>query len=1579
MACIAVFTLNPDVDLSREQIIANAGTTNPPVPEEEFTQAEKGLGKLPPPTRAEKSMMANIEDLKAYCVVAKKILHSRYSWVKSKIKNGVVELIEELGTESGKEVIREYATTIGNLKAKIAAEPGMEGYLVDSVNSHVLKGEKIINAGTSRVNKGYMLMDFKKFGLESQPKYFQALRVPFGKFLAARQALHEGTGAEARAKWINSGKADVYPRYYAEIKNKYLAKREAYFEEQKEAAEIAEHASYLQQRLNKKNDKQQVILPMPIAGRKGAESLRERVKFKFLSEKEIEAMAMKKANEYMMRLAASEKEAAIIDDIEEMLQGTTVRMTTSKKMFADSTMSPAIVIKGDLLQIDAVIDTLPLQGTSLSQTFIVPKKKRIKKSEASIGEVDYAIITTDSKQKNPWLCTKFEVQVGHGQPWVELTPNGKLNDGWWLDAEKPKAQAYYRRARSTQWLLLPKITPSKYQKRFSLKAPVCANLKCKVGTFKDLEKACDSDSECQGFTFHPGVKKGKGCLKYRCQNLDEDSSDAVKWEKGTDYWTKESFAFYQTPPDSCNNDCGFKGGTNYGKIWCGQITDQKKVDQAKCDYYIPPFGKSRMQGGILPVKPKLMKKVCPKTPRCTMWDVVPAKACDTSCGRRKHSRKENIVCKDVVKQNIIHDSKCKMHTKPKSATKVCPPTRPCVKWSVTPAKKCNTKCDTKAQVHKGMVSCVELPKPMLKCTTHVTQSNHAGVVKVHSPKGSTLTGGGMNNLYRHWNKYAAFEEMHPSGNSFHCDTAFGPGHLKCYGTFCKTYRKGYEHQAKPLQCTTNSGRFTGSGVKEVGLPPGYTMTGGGLYNHYRHWNAKAGFEESRPSGNKWRGDMGFGWGDYTVYVRGCKGVKCKTVTSGVGNFMVATCPAGTQVTGCGILNHYRRWDKLSAFEESWPSGNSCRCDGGIGSGKIQCVARCCSADVGAPSVEVVMSKKKLVSTPTSLVQLETGKKAKSSHCHYWKLKKPETPSKSCPATKPCASWKTTPPQEQPYVGCYRDNKSGKRDLPRSKGSPISYTSCRDKCAGYKYFGRQWKHQCFCGNAYGSQGKRSDCKCNASSNIGGNRNCVYRTDVSVECETHKCGVPKRTVYGQVSCQKLNGETTSDSHCHGSKPAIAKKVCAATAPCTKYVVKPAPPCPTKKCGQKEKVMTGKIECQETVSGDKVDLKKCKMHHKPDAHKRKCPATKPCAVWKTSPPQVDEYVGCYRDNTRGARDLPHQKGSNRSYATCKKLCAGYKYFGRQWNHQCFCGNYVGSQGKRSDCKCTASNIGGNRNCVYRTDTSTQCETKCGGIKGKTFYGKVFCALYGRAVRDSECKGKKPERPVKKCPTTPVCTKWKTEDATVCSKACGQSKKTHRGKVYCQETVSKRTVPDSQCKKMDKPATPTNHCKATSKCHKYQYVAERPPKCTNKCGTKAHTVKGDFQCTDAHGNPVSEKLCKGKTKPLGKQQTASCPRTADCCVLTVHPNVGRWTTCHVQVEYLTPSQTRRVGGFTLSPTCKYVTLFDNDEEEELLQTSADSESFKRRQDVTFTLSRSKLPYDLHNDVNGFKLEAKDQVHCRL
>merc|ERR1711939_859442 len=224
-------------------------------------------------------------------------------------------------------------------------------------------------------------------------------------------------------------------------------------------------------------------------------------------------------------------------------------------------------------------------------------------------------------------------------------------------------------------------------------------------------------------------------------------------------------------------------------------------------------------------------------------------------------------------------------------------------------------------------------------------SNRAGLVHVGASRGKTVTGGGMNNRYRAWNKLGMFEDMYPGKTRFTCDTGYGPCKLTCYSISCS---KG----GKPLTCETRKiQKRNFSGIAKISpRRRKYTMTGGGLINHYRggwrsrQWKGrKSMFEDSRPSGNGWVGDMGAGRGDFTAFVRGCKGVECKTVQSQKGNLVYATCPKGYQVTGCGIRNEYRKyWSKLSAFEESYPiSATKCRCDGGFGNGRVLCFARCC--------------------------------------------------------------------------------------------------------------------------------------------------------------------------------------------------------------------------------------------------------------------------------------------------------------------------------------------------------------------------------------------------------------------------------------------------------------------------------------------------------------------------------------------------------------------------------------------------------------------------------------------------------------
>merc|ERR1711975_141235 len=243
--------------------------------------------------------------------------------------------------------------------------------------------------------------------------------------------------------------------------------------------------------------------------------------------------------------------------------------------------------------------------------------------------------------------------------------------------------------------------------------------------------------------------------------------------------------------------------------------------------------------------------------------------------------------------------------------------------------------------HRERVNKQAVRKRSFRCGTRVVTSNHAGVIRVAPHRGYTMTGGGMINNYRHWNARAGFEEMMPEGGNYRCDMGFGAGRLNCYSQSC-TMHGG-------ITCRTWSRRLRRSGVMTVSVGAGYTLTGGGIYNHYRHFNARSGFEESFPQGNAWRGDMGFGWGDFTVYARGCKAsygrLHCITRTGPANRnwSQTASCPSGYQLTGCGINNHYRHFNKLSGFEATHPSGNKCTCDSGFGHGKNTCYARCCKA------------------------------------------------------------------------------------------------------------------------------------------------------------------------------------------------------------------------------------------------------------------------------------------------------------------------------------------------------------------------------------------------------------------------------------------------------------------------------------------------------------------------------------------------------------------------------------------------------------------------------------------------------------
>jgi hypothetical protein len=242
---------------------------------------------------------------------------------------------------------------------------------------------------------------------------------------------------------------------------------------------------------------------------------------------------------------------------------------------------------------------------------------------------------------------------------------------------------------------------------------------------------------------------------------------------------------------------------------------------------------------------------------------------------------------------------------------------------------------------------------VLACGFDMKSSGAAGVVKTSVPPSYNvvvngkhaygMTGGGLNQKINKFNKMSAIEQMRPDGKSFTCDTAYGGGHLDCYGIYCM---KSGQTKNAGLQCITKSVRVNREAKAGTAkLPAGYTMTGGGLVNHHKTWDINTQFEQSRPEGNNgWLSDMGFGWGDFTSYVTGCKDLKCVTVrqASEYAAPAEAKCPDGYAVTGCGMQHNKlaTKMDSAALFNYMIPQNNpqwgSTTRSGGGGFGTCKC-------------------------------------------------------------------------------------------------------------------------------------------------------------------------------------------------------------------------------------------------------------------------------------------------------------------------------------------------------------------------------------------------------------------------------------------------------------------------------------------------------------------------------------------------------------------------------------------------------------------------------------------------------------------
>jgi hypothetical protein len=116
-------------------------------------------------------------------------------------------------------------------------------------------------------------------------------------------------------------------------------------------------------------------------------------------------------------------------------------------------------------------------------------------------------------------------------------------------------------------------------------------------------------------------------------------------------------------------------------------------------------------------------------------------------------------------------------------------------------------------------------------------------------------------------------------------------------------------------------------------------------------------------------------------------------------------------------------------------------------------------------------------------------------------------------------------------------------------------------------------------------------------------------------------------------------------------------------------------------------------------------------------------------------------------------------------------------------------------------------------------------------------------------------------------------------------------------------------------------------------------------------------------------------------------------CCEIKIYKHtqysgfIGSYNTCqHTKSYYgfydwtLSSSQNNNVDSVSMSYHCKEYKVLDDDEEEELIETSAHTS--KSAQHITYGQSIRELPYDLAEDVKGIHIYPKTDCcvkNCRI
>eukprot|EP00560_Eucampia_antarctica_P004756 CAMPEP_0197840358 /NCGR_PEP_ID=MMETSP1437-20131217/45560_1 /TAXON_ID=49252 ORGANISM="Eucampia antarctica, Strain CCMP1452" /NCGR_SAMPLE_ID=MMETSP1437 /ASSEMBLY_ACC=CAM_ASM_001096 /LENGTH=716 /DNA_ID=CAMNT_0043449961 /DNA_START=30 /DNA_END=2180 /DNA_ORIENTATION=- len=231
-----------------------------------------------------------------------------------------------------------------------------------------------------------------------------------------------------------------------------------------------------------------------------------------------------------------------------------------------------------------------------------------------------------------------------------------------------------------------------------------------------------------------------------------------------------------------------------------------------------------------------------------------------------------------------------------------------------------------------------------------------------------------------------------------------------------------------------------------------------------------------------------------------------------------------------------------------------------------------------------------------------------------------------------------PPALQPtYLGCFRDTGSDRALSIRIPGK-MSLDKCISTCysRGYKYAGRQYTGECYCGNSgYDKHGASNSCNACDSANVGGWKSCVYE------------------LFKEITMSPTMNPTS--------------------APTTSAL-------PTMDNPSASPTSVPTISALPTMVN-------------PSSSPSSAPSKLPVSALQPT------YLGCFRDTSD--RALPVKITGSLSVNQCTSTCysLGYKYAGRQYKGECYCGNSgYNKHGASNSCNaCDSANVGAYKSCVY------------------------------------------------------------------------------------------------------------------------------------------------------------------------------------------------------------------------------------------------------------------------------------------